>query len=321
MRIGVPVETHPGERRVATTPDVASQLIKLGFSVAVEQGAGAKASYSDDAYAAAGCDIVASRKDLWRNADLILKVRAPDAKESKLLRSDQTLLSFVWAGQNPDLLKQLTATGATVMALDNQLRLQPIEGGTQEPSLIVSSPWSHLAAARANGQVAIAGYVALDGDWRVKTWAPGELSGTRSQNVPMDGTGPICSVAVADGGQIAIGGYGPGVGVQVWLGASASPIRLDGGEKDARLYYHRVAISPDARYVYAVSRHIPHPQSKNHEYTILRAWSTSLTTPLDELQKVVAKERVDSPVQAAAFLPSRGLLLLSASQTLELWQF
>ena len=123
MRIGVPVETHPGERRVATTPDVASQLIKLGFSVAVEQGAGAKASYSDDAYAAAGCDIVASRKDLWRNADLILKVRAPDAKESKLLRSDQTLLSFVWAGQNPDLLKQLTATGATVMALDSVPRI------------------------------------------------------------------------------------------------------------------------------------------------------------------------------------------------------
>jgi NAD(P) transhydrogenase subunit alpha len=123
MRIGVPGETHAGERRVATTPEVASLLIKMGFSVAVEKDAGTGASYSNEAYAAAGCEMVAGREELWANSDLILKVRAPDADEVALLRSNQILLSFVWAGQNPELLKQLTDTGATVMALDSVPRI------------------------------------------------------------------------------------------------------------------------------------------------------------------------------------------------------
>ena len=58
MRIGVPREVYEGERRVATTPEVAAQLIKLGFEVAVESGAGAASSYSDAAYTEAGCDVI-----------------------------------------------------------------------------------------------------------------------------------------------------------------------------------------------------------------------------------------------------------------------
>ena len=58
MRIGIPKELHDGERRVATTPEVAAQLQKLGFTVAVETGAGAAANFTDDAYAAAGGTIV-----------------------------------------------------------------------------------------------------------------------------------------------------------------------------------------------------------------------------------------------------------------------
>ena len=60
MRIGVPREIHAGEKRVATTPEVASQLIKMGFSVSVESDAGAAASYSNDSYEAAGCEITDS---------------------------------------------------------------------------------------------------------------------------------------------------------------------------------------------------------------------------------------------------------------------
>ena len=108
MRIGVPKEVHAGERRVATTPDVAAQLIKLGFSVAVEAGAGATASFSDEAYEAAGCEVVASRSDLWAKSDLILKVRAPEGEETASLRADQTLISFLWPGTNTDILKRLT---------------------------------------------------------------------------------------------------------------------------------------------------------------------------------------------------------------------
>lgn len=123
MRIGVPKEVHAGERRVATTPDVAAQLIKLGFSVSVESGAGSAASYPDSAYEEAGCEIVSSGADIWSRSNLILKVRAPEGPEAAGLRADHTLISFLWPGQNPDLLKQLTDSGATVMAMDSVPRI------------------------------------------------------------------------------------------------------------------------------------------------------------------------------------------------------
>ncbi len=123
MKIGVPGEIFPGERRVATTPDVAKQLIKLGFDVSVEAGAGAAASYSDEAYRAAGCEVVASADAIWETADIVLKVRAPDAAEAARIRNGQTLISFVWPAQNPELLEALTATGATVMAMDSVPRI------------------------------------------------------------------------------------------------------------------------------------------------------------------------------------------------------
>jgi len=123
MRIGVPREIHAGERRVATTPEVASQLIKMGFSVAIEAGAGEAASYSNDAYAEAGCDIIDSSETLWNDSDLVLKVRAPETVEAVLLREGQTLISFFWPAQNPELLKQLTESGATVMAMDSVPRI------------------------------------------------------------------------------------------------------------------------------------------------------------------------------------------------------
>ena len=123
MKIGVPKEIHAGEQRVATTPDVASQLIKLGFSVAIEQSAGAAASYSDEAYAEAGCELIDSASELWSQSDVILKVRAPEGGEENLLRADQTLISFLAPGQNPELLKTLTESGGTAMSMDSVPRI------------------------------------------------------------------------------------------------------------------------------------------------------------------------------------------------------
>ena len=123
MRIGVPKEIYDGECRVATTPDVVTQLIKLGFDVAVESGAGVKASYSDDAYREAGCEVIDSTSDLWSKSDIVLKVRAPEGDEAGRLRADQALISFLWPAQNPELLKQLTETGGTVMAMDSVPRI------------------------------------------------------------------------------------------------------------------------------------------------------------------------------------------------------
>jgi len=86
MRIGVPKETAPGEKRVATVPDVVAKLIKLGFSVAVESGAGDAANFADDTYRAAGAEVLGSAAELWGTSDIVFKVRPPSAEEVGLLR-------------------------------------------------------------------------------------------------------------------------------------------------------------------------------------------------------------------------------------------
>ncbi len=123
MKIGVPKEIFPGERRVATTPEVAGQLQKLGFSVLVESGAGAESSCSDDAYRAAGCEIAGGADEVWSQADIIIKVRGPEKEEASRLTAGKTLISFLWPAQNPELLKLLTESGATVMAMDSVPRI------------------------------------------------------------------------------------------------------------------------------------------------------------------------------------------------------
>jgi NAD(P) transhydrogenase subunit alpha len=123
MKIGVPREFYEGERRVATTPDVAGQLQKLGYSVVVEKDAGAAANFSDDAFREAGCDIAASSDEVWSDADIILKVRGPNDDEAGRLKSSQTLISFLYPGQNPDLLEKLRATNGTVLAMDSVPRI------------------------------------------------------------------------------------------------------------------------------------------------------------------------------------------------------
>jgi NAD(P) transhydrogenase subunit alpha len=123
MRIGVPREIYAGEKRVATTPDVAAQLIKLGFEVEVESNAGAAASYSDAAYREAGCSIASSADEVWAESDIILKVRGPETEEAARLKSGQTLISFLYPAQNPDLLQQLTGQGVTAMAMDSVPRI------------------------------------------------------------------------------------------------------------------------------------------------------------------------------------------------------
>jgi NAD(P) transhydrogenase subunit alpha len=123
MKIGVPRETHPGERRVATTPEVAVQLQKLGYEVVVEKDAGAAASFSDAAYEEAGCTIASSAADIWSGSDIILKVRPPLGEQAEGLRESQTLISFLYPGQNPELLEQLTKSGGTALAMDSVPRI------------------------------------------------------------------------------------------------------------------------------------------------------------------------------------------------------
>jgi NAD(P) transhydrogenase subunit alpha len=121
--IGVPKEIFPGEKRVATVPDVVQKLVKLGFAVAVQSGAGEAASIDDDAYRAAGATIVTDAAGLWSGSDIVFKVRAPSRDEVDLLREGGTLVSFIWPAQNPELLQALAARKATVLAMDSVPRV------------------------------------------------------------------------------------------------------------------------------------------------------------------------------------------------------
>jgi len=129
MKIGIPREIHPGENRVAATPQTTGQLIKLGFTVAVESGAGAAANYPDDAFREEGAEVVDDTRALWAQSEIVLKVRAPEAHaqlgvhEAELLPEGATLISFIWPAQNPELLERLAARKATVLAMDSVPRI------------------------------------------------------------------------------------------------------------------------------------------------------------------------------------------------------
>ena len=118
LTIGVPRETFAGEKRVATVPEVVEKLIKQGFAVAVECGAGEAAHFADDTYRAAGAEIVADAASLWAKADIVFKVRPPSLAEAGLMKQGGALVGFVWPAQNPELMQALAAKGATVLAMD-----------------------------------------------------------------------------------------------------------------------------------------------------------------------------------------------------------
>jgi NAD(P) transhydrogenase subunit alpha len=129
VRIGVPREVHENEARVAATPESIRELIQLGYSVAVEAGAGALAHFADERYREAGANVVADTRALWAEADLVLKVRAPEphpslgVHEADLLREGAILASFLWPAQNPELMQRLAARKATVLAMDSVPRI------------------------------------------------------------------------------------------------------------------------------------------------------------------------------------------------------
>ncbi|MDE2913825.1 MAG: Re/Si-specific NAD(P)(+) transhydrogenase subunit alpha [Paracoccaceae bacterium] len=118
MRVGAPSEIHAGETRVAMTPSTVRQFSGLGHTSLLQSGAGSAAGFSDSEYVEAGAEIVASTEDLWRQSDVVVKVRPPDESELANLRKDQFQIGFFYPARNPDSLKTAAATGATVMAMD-----------------------------------------------------------------------------------------------------------------------------------------------------------------------------------------------------------
>ncbi len=149
MKIGIPKEIYPGERRVAATPDTATRLQKLGFTVLVETGAGEAANFEDNAYDRVNCQIVSDAAAIWAEADIVLKVRPPmpypdsSRHEVDCVREGQTLISFMFPAQNKDLLEKLASRNATVLGMDAVPRI------TRAQKLDALSSMANIAGYRA----------------------------------------------------------------------------------------------------------------------------------------------------------------------------
>ncbi|MFN7224597.1 MAG: Re/Si-specific NAD(P)(+) transhydrogenase subunit alpha [Paracoccaceae bacterium] len=165
MKIGAPKEIFDGENRVAMTPESAVQLVKLGHTCVIETGAGAKAGFSDATYEKVGVEIAPSAAALYDAADIVVKVRGPEADEAKLLKSGQTLISFFWPAQNPELLEQIANQGATVVAMDMVPRISRAQKMDALSSMANIAGYRAVIEAGSNfgrfftGQVTAAGKV------------------------------------------------------------------------------------------------------------------------------------------------------------------
>ncbi|MEH6650672.1 MAG: Re/Si-specific NAD(P)(+) transhydrogenase subunit alpha [Motiliproteus sp.] len=172
MKIGIPREIHQDEKRVATTPSVATLLQKMGYDVAIQAGAGLGAKFPDDAYREAGVEVIEGAEALWAASDIVLKVRPPELNselakhETELLNEGATLISFLWPAQNPELMEQLAARKVNVLAMDSVPRISRSQRCDALSSMANISGYRALVEASnefgrfLNGQITAAGKVA-----------------------------------------------------------------------------------------------------------------------------------------------------------------
>ena len=118
MKLGIVKETRPDERRVAASPTTVARWVKAGWEVVVERGAGDNASFPEKLYADAGASVAATADDVWRDADIVLKVRPPTEAEAMKTRQGQTVISFIYPAMNAGLVEMLRGRGATVLGMD-----------------------------------------------------------------------------------------------------------------------------------------------------------------------------------------------------------
>jgi NAD(P) transhydrogenase subunit alpha len=130
VKVAVPKETAPGERRVALVPEIVKKLVEAGFEVLVEADAGAEASFSDHAYEEAGASIVSSREDAFARADGVVKVQKPAAEEIELLREGSILIAFLQPLTDREGIEALARRGVIGFALESVPRItraQPMD--------------------------------------------------------------------------------------------------------------------------------------------------------------------------------------------------
>ncbi|MEI8256174.1 MAG: Re/Si-specific NAD(P)(+) transhydrogenase subunit alpha [Deltaproteobacteria bacterium] len=149
MKVGIPKEIYPNERRVAASPTTVQKLRKLGLDVVIQSGAGDAATYTDAAFIEVGATIAHDATSLWEQADIVLKVRPPmhnaelDKHEADLLKEGARLIGFIWPAQGKALMDRLAARKATVLAMDSMPRI------TRAQKMDALSAMGNIAGYRA----------------------------------------------------------------------------------------------------------------------------------------------------------------------------
>src|SRR3954469_4172837 len=124
MLIGVPREIASGEKRVALVPEVVAQLTRAGHRIIVERDAGLRAGFTDDAYRAAGCDLIDRPVDIYSAAQMILKVQRPAREESsgeaelEMMKAGTVLIGLLQPSGDPSLFQQLAERGITACSME-----------------------------------------------------------------------------------------------------------------------------------------------------------------------------------------------------------
>src|SRR5690606_7009924 len=118
VSVFIPKETPEDERRVAATPDTVKQMVKKGVQVVIEAGAGARAHFSDEAYTAQGATIETDRAKGLGAADLVMQITVPEEAMIKQMKEGSSLISFLWAFENLELVKALNERKISMFAMD-----------------------------------------------------------------------------------------------------------------------------------------------------------------------------------------------------------
>ena len=143
MLIGIPREILPEERRVAIAPGHVTNLQKLGYDLLVESGAGVKANFPDSLYVETGAKVAGRTADVWKKADIILKIRSPEAKEIEKLQEGQILICMLQPAQQKELLVELASKKVTALAMDAIPRI------SRAQSMDVLSSMANISGYRA----------------------------------------------------------------------------------------------------------------------------------------------------------------------------
>jgi len=165
MKVGIPSEVSASELRVAATPKTVKRLLKQGFEVQIQKGAGVKANFSDKEFEEAGAKIVNTAAEIYGGSDVVLKVKEPTTEEVGMMKEGLVMLSYLWPAQNQDLLKKLADKKVNAIAMDAIPRI------SRAQKMDVLSSMANIAGYRAviegsynfgrflNGQITAAGKV------------------------------------------------------------------------------------------------------------------------------------------------------------------